>query len=279
VKKQTALQSFFGSYRRQERAREAFDTLLALVLLALCLMPFYIMITLPMKGGLEQAYHFWAWPKNFSLMPFWRSVRSYSGSLVRTGKYVGGAMVITLVCSMVSGYVFARMQFAGKEYLYISVLFFLMVPSVLTLSPLFNMVKDLGLYNTGWALILPWSAMGQVWGIPLVRSHIEGLPQDLFDSAKIDGAGELACVRHIALPLCLPILATVTVLKATDFYSDFIWPLMVIFTSDKQVVMYQLYYDGGTYFGFAAASLPLLILFLFTSRFYMQGLTSGAIKQ
>ena len=108
------------------------------------------------------------------------------------------------------------------------ILALLMVPGILTLIPAFVLVRDLGLLNTPWALILPWTAGGQVFGILLCRSFFATLPQDLFDAAKIDGAGEIEQYWRIALPLSWPILVTLAIMHLVSTYNDFIWPLLTI---------------------------------------------------
>lgn len=111
------------------------------------------------------------------------------------------ACLIMLILSLLSGYVFARLRFPGRELLYLLVTAMLMIPSVLTLTASFTLTKTYHIYNTWWALILPWAATGQIWGILLVCNHMEGLPRELFESARMDGCGELQCLLRIALPL------------------------------------------------------------------------------
>ncbi len=130
-------------------------------------------------------------------------------------------------------------------------------------------------------------AGGQVFGIILCRNYMEGLPAELFESARLDGCGEVRALYYIAVPLSKPIIATIVVMKMIDYYNDFIWPLMAIESNAKQVISVAIrvfqssagnVYIGTQVAGFVFATIPLFILFLFTSRLYMEGLTSGAIK-
>jgi multiple sugar transport system permease protein len=162
-----------------------------------------------------------------------------------------------------------------------------MIPGVLTLIPAFVLVRQLGLINTPWALILPWTSGGQVFGILLCRSFFATLPQDLFDSGRIDGASEFMLYTRIALPLSWPILMTLAITHLVATYNDFIWPLLTIADPAKQVVAVGLTQFtsqfGVTDWGprmaaYTVSTIPLLILFTFGMRYYVQGLTSGAVK-
>jgi multiple sugar transport system permease protein len=165
----------------------------------------------------------------------------------------------------------------------------MMVSAVLTLTPRYTLIQDLHLTNTWWALILPWVAGGQVFGILLCRTFIENQPASLFESARIDGCSELKSYFYIALPLAKPILATLSIMTMIGEYNDFIWPLMVIESNNKQVVtvairVYQANVNGSTNVGvmvagFAIATIPLFLLFLTNSRLYIEGITSGAVKE
>ena len=121
----------------------------------------------------------------------------------------------------------------------------------------------------------------------LTRNYMEGLPNELFESARLDGCSEMGAMFRIALPLSKPILATVVVMKMIEYYNDFIWPLMVLQSNTKQVITVAIRTfqssltgtdTGAMVAGFVFATIPLLILFLFTSRLYMEGLTAGAVK-
>ena len=158
------------------------------------------------------------------------------------------------------------------------VMAFLMIPDVLHFTPRYTMIKQFGLYDTWWALILPWAATGQIWGTMFIRNHVEGIPRELFDAARIDGCNELQTVVRIALPLSRPILATVVVIKMVDFYNDFTWPLVVIESTEKQVITALVRGYNNSIPAYAVACIPLLVLFLCTSSLYMEGMTSGAVK-
>jgi ABC-type glycerol-3-phosphate transport system permease component len=245
------------------------------------------MIVLSLKDNGQIYGRFWGLPdpvlwENYA--EGWRAMQRYIfNSLIYSLASVAGVVFL----SSLSGYVFARHHFPGKEVIYLGVLALLMVPGVLTLIPAFVLVRDLGLLNTPWALILPWTAGGQVFGILLCRSFFATLPQELFDAAKVDGAGEIEMYARIALPLSWPILVTLSIMHLVSTYNDFIWPLLTISDPKVQVATVGLTQFtsqfGITDWGprmaaYAVSAIPLVVLFTVGMRYYVRGLTSGALK-
>jgi len=163
----------------------------------------------------------------------------------------------------------------------------LMIPQVLTLIPAFVLVRQLGIWNTPLALVLPWTAGGQVLGIFPCRGFVAALPEELFEAGRIDGASEFALWYRMAVPLSWPILMTVAILHLVNTYNDFVWPLLAIGDDTWQVVSVGLTEftssHGVTDYGPLMAacvlsSLPLLAAFAFGMRYFIQGITSGALK-
>ncbi|MEZ4861055.1 MAG: carbohydrate ABC transporter permease [Caldilineaceae bacterium] len=258
-----------------------------LLLLALTLVPITLMIIFSLKDNGQIYGRFWALPHpvrwqnyvdGFSVM--WRYIVNTLASSL-------SSVVAVVLLASLSGYVFARHRFPFKEPIYLIILALLMIPGVLTLIPAFILVKELGLLDTAWVLILPWTAGGQVFGILLCRSFFATLPQELFDAGRMDGASEFDLYRRIALPLSWPILVTLAIMHLIGTYNDFIWPLITVTSSEVQVVSVGLTQFtsqfGITDWGprmaaYTVATLPLVILFVFGMRYYVRGITSGAIK-
>jgi len=193
---------------------------------------------------------------------------------------------LMLFLSSLSAFVFARYDFKGKEPLYMAILALLMVPGVLTLIPAFKLVSQLGLFNTHLALILPYVSGGQIFAMFILRQFFEGIPQDFFDAARIDGAGEFRVYRLIVLPLSKPILGTVAVMNVMYTWNDYVWPLVTLSSEKLRTVaigiMYfrdqHMVYHGHLMAGNALASLPIILLFLFTMKLFIRGITSGGMK-
>ncbi len=272
--------------RRERRFQFSIQLVVAIFLL-LAFIPIFLMILMSLKTNWDIIYDFFSFPKQIAWENYSKAFSVLATNLWNTLFVVAAAVVLTLVLSTLSGFVFATMRFPGKNFLFLSLLVLLMIPGVLSLASNYNLILEYGLYNTRWALILPWISGGQVLGIILCRNTIESLPQDLFEAAKIDGCSAMNSLIRIALPLCKPILATIAVMKLVDYYNDFIWPMMVIESNSKQVITVAVRVFtaaqgtiniGSMFAGYVIATIPLLILFMFGSRLYMEGLTAGALK-
>ncbi|NOZ27518.1 MAG: carbohydrate ABC transporter permease [Chloroflexi bacterium] len=156
----------------------------------------------------------------------------------------------------------------------------------MTLAPRFILVRNLGLLNHPLALILPWIAGGQVLSTWLMRTYFQSIPAELFEAARIDGASDLHVFRLVAVPLARPMLATIAISTLIGTWNDLIWPLVTI--SDRRwmplaqgLVQFSSSFEtewGPLFAGYVIASLPLLVVFIFTARYFVAGLTSGAIK-
>jgi multiple sugar transport system permease protein len=187
-------------------------------------------------------------------------------------------------CSML-GYALAKLEFAGKRVLFGLVLGMLMVPGVVTFVPLFVLVSNLGLVNTFPGLILPFLAAPL--GVFLMRQFISGLPDELLEAARIDGAGEWQIFSRVIMPLCGPPLATLGILTFLGSWNNFLWPLVVAQTEDKYTlpVALALYSVGqnATRYGLLLAGsvvviAPVILLFILLQRFFVQGIATTGIK-
>ncbi len=266
---------------------QIFITALTVIFVLLAFIPIFLMLFLSLKSQAQFYSNLWAIPNP----PQWLNYNAAWGQLfqnmVNSVVTVAVGTGLIVVLSAMSGYVFARLDFPLKNFLFIMMLALLMVPGVLTLTPSYKLVQRLGLKNSWFALWLPWASGGQVMGMYLCRTFISSQPASLFESARIDGATEFKAFVYIAVPLAKPILATLVVMNMISLYGDFIWPLLVIESNSKQVisVAIQTYSSstgmtdyGAMIAGFVMATLPLVIMFMFSSRLYIEGITSGAVK-
>jgi multiple sugar transport system permease protein len=187
-------------------------------------------------------------------------------------------------CSMV-GYALAKLDFAGKRLLFGLVLGMLMVPGVVTFVPLFVLVSNLGLVNTYPGLILPY--LVTPLGVFLMRQFMSGLPDELLEAARIDGAGEWRIFARVILPLCGPALATLGILTFLSSWNNFLWPLVVAQSEDKYTlpVALALYSVGqnATRYGLLLAGsvvviVPVIALFVALQRYFVQGIATTGIK-
>ena len=189
-----------------------------------------------------------------------------------------------IFCSMV-GYALAKLNFRGKKLVFALVMGTLMVPGMVTFVPLFVLVANLGLVDSYPGLILPF--LVTPFGVFLMRQFIIGLPDDLLDAGRIDGASELRIFRQVILPLCGPGVATLGILTFLGSWNSFLWPLVVAQTQDHYTlpVALALFSTGQnvTNYGvlLAGASVvvvPILIVFLIFQRRFIEGIATTGIK-
>lgn len=214
----------------------------------------------------------------------WQTIRPYVlNSLVVSLTTAGGVLLL----GSLTAYVLSRQRFFGSKVLYYYIIGTMMFPGVLTLVPSFMLVKQLGLLNTYWAMILPYIAGGQVFAIFIFKSFFDGLPEELFESARLDGAGHFQLYRHIVLPLSKPILSVVAVMSILGTWNEFLWPFITNTEGKYHVIASGLYvlatspYASNFSTLFAAyvlSSVPLLLLFVYATKPFIQGVTSGAFK-
>jgi multiple sugar transport system permease protein len=189
-----------------------------------------------------------------------------------------------LFCSMI-GYALAMLDFRGKKALFMVVMGTLMIPGVVTFVPLFVLVANVGLIDTLPGLILPF--LVAPFGVFLMRQFFLGLPRDLLDAGRVDGAGELRIFRQIFLPLAGPALATLGILTFLSSWNSFLWPLVVAQNEDRYTlpVALALYSTGqnSTQYGLLLAGatvvvIPVLAIFLVFQRRFIEGIATTGIK-
>lgn len=214
----------------------------------------------------------------------WKDLRGY---MLNTLFVSAATTAGVLLLGSISGYVLSRYRFFGRRLLFGGLISLLMIPPVLTLVPSFLLVKALGLLNSYWVLILPYVAGGQIVAIFLFKSFFDGLPEELFESARLEGAGHFRLYWHIVLPLSKQVASVVAVMTTLGVWNNFLWPLVTNTDSKYHVVSSGLYLLSQTatgqnfaamYAAFVISSLPLVVLFMYATRPFMQGVTSGAFK-
>ncbi|MBE3559703.1 MAG: carbohydrate ABC transporter permease [Ktedonobacteraceae bacterium] len=189
-----------------------------------------------------------------------------------------------IVFDTLAGYAFAKKRFPGRNFLFWIIISTMMVPSYVTLIPLYIVAQNLHLINTLWAVILPGFA--SVFGIFLMRQYIQTLPSELLDAARIDGCGELGVFRHVIMPMSKPAIGALAIFTFVRNWNDFFWPLIVLQNSSKYTLPVgvaglqgEFTIDYGLIFaGAALAALPMIVFFLIFQRYFLSGVRMGAIK-
>ena len=200
---------------------------------------------------------------------------------------LGVACVATAVSTLLNaaaGHAFAKLRFPGRDRLFALLLAALVIPGQVAMLPLFLMLKEMGLVNS-WAGVLVPSLAG-IFGIFLVRQVARGIPDELLEAARMDGAGELHIFILVMLPLLRPVLATLAVLAFLGSWNDFMWPLIVLTDGDLHTLPVALASMTREHVqdiemmmaGAVITVLPVLVLFLTLQRHYLQGLLMGSVK-
>ncbi len=196
------------------------------------------------------------------------------------------AVVLTLLVGSAAAYVFAQIRFFGSEFLFSYLLLGMMFPFATAILPLFIKVRDIGLLDTYWAVILPQTAFGLSLAILLFRTFFQQLPKELFEAAYIDGCGYVRFFLRFTLPLSTPILATVGVFVFVQSWNNFLLPLVVlnsreVFTWPLGMMQYRGEYvtQWNQTLAFVTLSLvPAVVFFLAAQKYIVAGLTGGAVK-
>jgi len=190
-----------------------------------------------------------------------------------------------IIFSSMVGYALAKLQFRGKKILFVLVLGTLMVPGVVTFVPLFVLTSNLGLVNSYPGLILPF--LITPLGVFLMRQFISGLPDDIIEAARIDGASEWRIFARVIMPLCGPAVATLTILTFLGSWNNFLWPLVVATSEEKYTLpvalaLYSVGQNAAQYglmmAGAVVVVIPVLLVFIVLQRYFVQGIALTGIK-
>jgi ABC-type glycerol-3-phosphate transport system permease component len=198
------------------------------------------------------------------------------------------AVVVTLghvFFDTLAGYAFGKLRFPFRDQIFFIMLLALMVPFQVNLIPVYKIMATLHWIDTYWALIIP--NLTSIFGIFLMRQFMLSIPNELLDAARIDGCNEFGVFRRIALPLALPGIATLVIFTFMGVWNDFLWPRLVInssklFTLPLGLAMLQMKNTSNQaqiMAGTVLTALPMIVVFLFMQRQFIEGMTAGALKE
>jgi multiple sugar transport system permease protein len=191
---------------------------------------------------------------------------------------------VSIVVNSMAGYAFAKLRFRARDRIFRILAAGLVIPVQVAMLPLFLLMKELGLINTYWGVIIP--GMASIFGIFLIRQYAVSIPDDLLDAARMDGAGELRIYTSIVLPTIVPILATLGIWTFLSTWNDFMWPLIVLSDERRYTLPVALANLVGEHVqdtelmmaGSVLTILPVMLVFLFLQRYYIQGVMVGSVK-
>lgn len=263
-------------------------TLLLLVLIALIgIFPLYWMFVTAFKPGTSVI----TMPPDLSWSNFTFANFDKLLAIPQIGYWTANSFIIALsgiagnvlFCAM-AGYAFAKKQFPGRVMLFWLIISIMMTSTQVVMIPLFMLVRDMHLLNTYGGLILP--VLVSPFAVFLTKQFISTIPNDLIEAAKMDGSSELGIFMRVIVPLSMPVLAIVTIFTFVTQWNDFLWPLLATDTAKMrtlQVGIATLKLQNSTDYGLLLAgavwtSAPILVIFLSFQRFFVRGITVGAVK-
>ncbi|MFM9276795.1 carbohydrate ABC transporter permease [Paenibacillus jiagnxiensis] len=260
---------------------------------ALCiliLLPFYAIAISSFKPGQELIRYGLNLRFDLSVMNFDNYIYLFTGnhayfswffnSLVLTIVQV----VLTLLVSATVAYGFSAYEFKGKNFLFICVLLIMMVPFEILLLPLYTLINNLGMMNTYSAIVLPGIASAAT--IFFFRQYLSGVPKEIIAAGRVDGASEYGIYIRLILPIMKPSFAAMAILNGMNSWNNFLWPFMVLSDESKYTLPiglktlltpYGNNYDlliVGSFFSI----IPIFILFVAFQKYFIDGMTAGAVK-
>ena len=252
---------------------------------AVVLFPFFWMVVTAFK---EPGHAFTAeiLPSKPTLDNFRRVLADYGFA-----RYFANSVVVASVAAFfatlfatLAGYAFAKKEFVGRDKLFGFLLASLMIPGMMYVVPQFAIINKLGWMNTYRAMIVPHLA--NVFGLFLMRQYMTTIPSELLDAARIDGAGEWQVFRTIMVPLSVPIIATLFLLTFQFHWNNFLWQLIVtnverLYTVPVGLAMFKSAHEELYTLKMAGSCisvLPIAALFFFAQRYFIEGMTMGAVK-
>lgn len=287
---------------RKKKIKRGLTLLFLFVLCLIFLIPLFLMILTSLKSMPEIMASQFVWKPEQWLFSNYREAMEKGDWFVyfkNTFLVTVITVAISLVLNSMAGYGFARIPFCGRNTLFFFALTGMMVPQQITMIPVFINLKNFplvggndilghggsGMINTYVGLILPYIA--GAFGVFLCRQFYMNFPVSLDDAAKIDGCSRFMAYFRIYLPLSKPILATLAVLKASQTWNDYLWPLIMVNKDETMTVQLAVVAKFTTEYSIqwnllmaatALIILPLLVLFIFTQKYFVEGIVTTGMK-
>lgn len=264
---------------------------LVLLLLALAaLFPAYFSLVNSLKSPLQYAENLLNIPTSLHTENYRVAWTQIKGPLLNSVVVTSCSVLATVLFAGLSAYAFALLDFPGRRLLFALTFILLLIPDFLTLIPLYMQIKSLPLYSNYLSIILPTVAAGLPFAILVLYSAFRALPKDMIEAARLDGAGHMALLRFIVLPLSLPIFVSVAVIRLVPIWNDFLLPSLVLDQAHRTIPVALVGFQGGgaataeapnygaLMASYVLSALPLVALFSFLMRYYVQGVTTGGVK-
>ena len=278
-------------YRNASPGKKVFIILLQLVMLTYVLLiiyPLFNMVMSSFTSTRDIMLRPLSLPESFSFenyVTIWVD-KGFGRYFLNSLLFTGSAMVFVVLFGSMAAYGIARYKFRGNTLLYMLFLSGIMLPLKAAVIPLFQIVKSLGLMDNPLSVILVFIAMGLPSTVFILSGFMQTIPGELEQAARIDGCSDLRIYSQIVMPITAPSIALVTIYNAVPIWNDFFFPLVFI-QSDKfktlPVGLSSFIGQHSTkwdllFTGLSIAIVPMLLLYLFMSKYFIKGMTAGAIK-
>ncbi|MEK3885526.1 carbohydrate ABC transporter permease [Paenibacillus sp. PL2-23] len=284
--------ALYNNHLGNRAAKYARNTVIVVLLLLFALatlFPIYFMIMSSFGDPIEAgAVSYSLWPGKISLesYKFFFEFSEHSYRWLLNSLIVATAvMVSNVVFATTAGYAFSKISFKGRGLLFAVLLAAMMIPYQVTQVPLYILIVNIfEIQNTYQALILP--SIVTVYNIFLAKQFMGSIPGEILESAKVEGANQLKILTTIILPLSKTVMAVMAILTFMDTWNTFFWPFLVTNTMDMQTIQVGLKnfrFANTTYFapmmaGATISAVPMFILFFSLQRYFLEGVTVGAVK-
>ncbi|WP_123040706.1 carbohydrate ABC transporter permease [Cohnella candidum] len=275
------------SYKRN--LRNGIIMALLLVFALATLFPIYFMVIStfgdPVEAG-AVSYSLWPAKFTFASYKFFFDYSEYSFRWIWNSLIVAGSvMVFNVIFATMAGFAFSKLRFKGRSLLFTMLLVAMMIPYQVTQVPLYILIVNIfDIQNTYGALILP--GLVTVYNIFLAKQFMSSIPNEILESAKVEGANQFQIYWKIIMPLSKTVMAVMAILTFMDSWNTFFWPFLVTNTMDMQTIQVGLKnfrFANTTYFspmmaGATVSALPMFILFFSLQKYFLEGVTVGAVK-
>lgn len=262
--------------------------LVLIIVTIICILPFVWTFFATTHTNSQIFQTDWSFKLGDNLIENYKNLCSFSDIWKNLFNSIFISTVYTLIVCVVdsmAGYAFAKFKFKGRDAVFFICLCSMFIPQQVTMIPLFMELNTLKMVNTPWAVILPMAA--SIFGVFLMKQSLTDFPDDLLESARIDGAGELRIFVQIVVPTMKPAFASLGILSFVQRWGDYMWPLIVLQTKDQQTLPLILALMttpgnpidfGAALFGAVFVLIPVLIMFLCFQKNFISGMLSGAVK-
>lgn len=248
------------------------------VLVTVLVVPFLFPLIAMVQGSLAGA----GWSNYASVLSVPQLPYFFRNSLI----IAATTIAIVYVCTMMAAFAFSKLRIVGKEIYFWMLLAAMTLPEVVLLAPLFATTVALNLFNTLWSVILPLAALQIPFAVLITRNFINGVPNELFEAARVDGASTLRAFLSIALPLTRPIAAAIVILTLVGSWNSYLLPLVFLQSPEQQTITLLPQFFIGQFANdqtkvLASAvitAIPVVTAYLLLQRMFERGLAAGALK-